>query len=787
MSKIPSGFFAYSSRPAALPETIKRSIGLINDTGMARLDGWESLHPAGKFIIDAICRDIDERDIFACDLTYLNSNVLFELGYAIAKRKRIWIILDPSQPDAQRNYSNFLLVSNVGHSRYTNAQDIAREFFNEGIAETLDDTLYKRAVEGIVSNPIRPSLLYLRCELRTDASIDLTGRLSKLSLPITIDDPDEVSNQPLSWYVQNAFSACGVIAHLLDDPRAVGRLQNAKYALVSGLAYGFDQPLLMLAEEPYETPLDYRHILRKHETAAQCVAHAEPWLEKVEEEYPKQVALFKQQRRMLRLSSSLQQVSLGDPVAENEESDLEHYFVPTAAYNEALVPSRARIFIGRRGTGKSANLIKLAAELQEQRAYVCVVRPVAYELEGLLEVLRLSIPRAEQGFLVESLWKLLIYTELAKCIYTHLRQKPAHYEQSRSESAFMHFVNEHSEIILGDFSRRMDMAIQRLFRGNLPSAGPDQRAKISEILHENLIGDLRALLGQVLENEEVYVLVDNLDKAWGRFDALPDLSRFLLGLLNVTPNITAEFQRGAQWRRVSLSLIVFLRSDIYAYIRSVASEPDKITYMRMGWEETRVLERVIEERFVDSVDDAPEPEEVWEQFFEPTVKGLRTREYLVSRILPRPRDLIFWSKAALAYAINREHKKIEEADILDAEEEYSHYALQSLYAENTIIEVTVEDFFLEFLNASEIITRDLLEQFTRNAGIPEEKLPAVIEWLCDVTFLGLEVEPDSFQFVYDESKKSRDRARARKMAAQRGVERFAINKPFHAFLGIKPS
>ena len=35
-----------------------------------------------------ILKAIEQCDLFMCDLTYLNPNVLYELGYAIAKEKK---------------------------------------------------------------------------------------------------------------------------------------------------------------------------------------------------------------------------------------------------------------------------------------------------------------------------------------------------------------------------------------------------------------------------------------------------------------------------------------------------------------------------------------------------------------------------------------------------------------------------------------------------------------------------------------------------------------------------
>src|SRR6266571_3748674 len=92
-------FYAYPSSPQALDECIEnslkelRSTRLINDAAI-RFKPWPSQSVAGKNVTAEITRNIDQARIFACDLTYANSNVVFELGYAIGRFKRIWISLN---------------------------------------------------------------------------------------------------------------------------------------------------------------------------------------------------------------------------------------------------------------------------------------------------------------------------------------------------------------------------------------------------------------------------------------------------------------------------------------------------------------------------------------------------------------------------------------------------------------------------------------------------------------------------------------------------------------------
>jgi len=55
-------------------------------------------------------------------------------------------------------------------------------------------------------------------------------------------------------------------------------LGNSKQAFVAGTAQGMGKPMLMLAGAPYNSPLDYRDLLRVHSTAASAEALFDEWL-----------------------------------------------------------------------------------------------------------------------------------------------------------------------------------------------------------------------------------------------------------------------------------------------------------------------------------------------------------------------------------------------------------------------------------------------------------------------------------------------------------------------------
>lgn len=62
-------------------------------------------------------------------MTGLNPNVLFELAYAVAHRKRIWLLLDVAIEKAKLEFDRFQLFTTVGYQGASNSEKIVKGFF----------------------------------------------------------------------------------------------------------------------------------------------------------------------------------------------------------------------------------------------------------------------------------------------------------------------------------------------------------------------------------------------------------------------------------------------------------------------------------------------------------------------------------------------------------------------------------------------------------------------------------------------------------------------------------
>lgn len=796
MAKHIDVFYAYPSRPESMGETITNAVAELRGDRVVkdlhiRLRPWPDMRTSGKTIITEITKTIDRCAVFVCDLTYPNLNVTFELGFAIGRFKRLWISLNTSIEGAAKQYNRtFAGIVGAGYYGYENHHDISAGFLNDSPWRSLDEHLLSESYRRPAPRPELPTLLYVKPPVNTDAVIVTLEDLqtSEFKESLIVDDPRENPAQTLEWYAEKISLADAVIVHLLADEHRDSLLHNAKASFVAGLAHGLRKKnLLMLAHTPFEPPTDYRLLLKSHSTAEECKRCVTAWLRGLE--IPRRRPRRSEEETRRKASTlELRNMSIGEPVAEHENLQLDEYFVETAAYFHAL-EAQATIMIGRRGTGKTANLIALQVAFRgDRRNHVCTVKPVGYEVEGLVRLLKEDLHEAERGYLIDSLWKFLIYSELAASVCRELEARPTHQVPSASEDRLMKHVEANASILLPPFSQRLDRAVRSLVGvGNL-AAREEQRNRISENLHTALLGDLRRLLGDVLsDRNKVAILIDNLDEPWGPGRETSGLADLLLGLLRVSRDVCADLQHEDYWQKgIHVSLTIFLRSDIFAHVQPLTSEQDKWPLYRVTWNDRAVLLRVLDERLRHRAPTRFDAEDIWEQLFAQKVVGLPTRDFVLDNTLARPRDVIYLVREAMAKAVNRGHATVTPEDFLAAREEYSRYVFTSILKEDDPEKQKLEAVLYEFAGAPKRVTAPDVASRIAKAGVSEADVDFYINLLCDVNFLAIQTA-SVFKFASDEREREMLRSVAKKLAAERGwgEEGYEINAAFYQALQIE--
>ncbi|MHB1954187.1 MAG: P-loop ATPase, Sll1717 family [Sulfobacillus sp.] len=744
MAKTAQGFYAYPSQPPRFAETIEEAIKDINSRGEGNIhvDSWKDLRTTGKPIITEICREIRKSDIFLCDITGLNTNVLFELGFAVAQNKRIWITVDnavPSHIEAAQQLGS--VINNLGYSAYSNHEQIVSAFFKEHPWSDSQATPLSEFASLLGSSRDQvdtKDIFYLKSVLEHTASKKLSKFLKQLHRSILVDDASENRYQPFQRYLRNINNSRCVVIHLLSDEHSGGRLvANPKYAFLGGMTYGFGKPLLMLSQEPYQTPLDYQELLIVHATAQECVSAAESWLASVFIKGARRTATSLESQTEAKDSGlTLLEISLGEPVAEDEADTLDRYFVETGQYRRALT-ARIALFVGRKGTGKTANLLRIGQYFAaNQRNLVITIKPVAFHLEAFVSLVEQYFQaRQDSQPLTELLWAFLVYTAIADQVYQGLSSRPPYYDPTEEERTLIAYVQAHAEVVAADLGEKTEYLLGRVRL--LVDAGNDARTVFHQITTQHLDPLVAAITGILRPYQELVLLFDNLDKAWDLGRDLHGQGDVLLGLLGVQRVLQRDLERAKGDTR----LLIFLREDIFNYIMdNVAREPDKVLLNthRITWEDPDLLLRVIEERFLSN-DDTVARVDVWTKYFATSAGGMPIREFLSTHVLPRPRDLVYVLSNAIDESINHNHGQIMDDDLNRALGTYFEFLVQNTETELYSLTPDIRDVILSFYGMSVSMSARGFLQRLRRLSI-SGTVEAVTEALVSVPFVGVEVD-----------------------------------------------
>jgi DNA polymerase III delta prime subunit len=778
-------FVAYASAISGAGDAIETAINEIKDGGIVSIRSWRSLPIAGNVVIEIICEEIRNCDLFIADVTLLNANVLFELGYAIAQQKLIYILYNPSFERASIDFEQFQTLTTLGYVRYSNSAEIVHAFYRDQPYEEGRELLIDQLKRSGNDQGTIDHLLYIKPEIPTEPATRVARRVTSGQIPSLIDDPEDIRFQSASWYASAVANAYAVVCHFLSQEHKGSKLNNARNAFVAGLAYGFKKPLLILAHDPYVSPIDYHDLLRTHKDAGEAVSIFDDWALFWVRQYAESQKQREQYREERKKHAALLDIYLGEPVAEHESKRLEEYFVETSSYRESLNANYS-IFVGRRGTGKTATLYKLSSELaSDPRNHVCAIMPAGFELAGIANLFRNEAKDSpHRGYLLESFWKFLVYTELAKSVYENILSRPTYSSRTAEENVLCEFVAIHQSIVMPEFGTRLETVVASLEK--VSDQYPNNREKITESLHEVMLGNLRRILGNALaEKNKVAILIDNLDKSWTPSSDIDLTGELLLGLMQVGIKISEEFHRSGSGRHaVDMKMIVFMRSDIFGMISRVAKERDKLPARYINWNDPELLLRVIEERFLKAGVEVVSRDEIWERFFPIKIGVTPVRDFLVRAVFPRPRDLIVLVKACIESAVNRGHAKVAEQDVSAGCSQYASYAFNAIVVEGAPQVEHLEDLLFSFIDGPAIVNEyrllEVMEQFNPNYDIE-----LFIKILSELTFLGLEVSFNKFEFVYDPGQETLISQRAKRTAAVYGERRFKIHAAFHELLGLK--
>lgn len=732
-----TAFFAYASSPTYIADVIETSA-----TKLERLkpevawETWRGLSIAGQTIFCQICKKLRQSSTLIADVTTLNFNVLFEVGFALGLGLAVVPVRDTTHTANRRAYEEFGLLDTLGYLDFSNSDELATN---------LAERLPVDAMPPLRVHEFRQAPLYvLKGPVNNENAIQMLAAIKKSGIRFRTYDPVETPRLSLHDARRQVAGSTAIIANLLDSAREKALAHNAQCALIAGMALAQSKAVALVAEGNEPFPIDYRDIVIVRRRANMIGAALQPTLAAALDFLQREPGGRRQSPAGL-----LEALDLGDVAAENEIGGLREYFVSTGQSSQAR-QGHARLVVGRKGAGKSAIFYDVRNSIgRGHDRLVLDLKPEGHQFTRLREFVLQNQSRGLQEHTMVAFWNYILLTELARAALEQDRtiapRDPFRY------AAYKGLADEYSNHNPGDaldFSQRLLALVDRISTslGGIPTE--DLGRQLTTIIYK---GDLRALTEAVVSycrtKNAVWVLVDNLDKGWPVRGAKPIDILIARSLLDAA----RKLQHQLEAREIDFDCLVFLRSDIYEQLREETPDKGKDTAIALDWDDPALFEEIIRRRINTSTSLEGNFEEVWPRICAPLVDGHSSARYIIDRTLMRPRDLLQFVRQAVHIAINCGHSKIESDDILQAEKAYSEDMLLATSFELADTHSEFIDVLYAFEGAGRRMhPSEVEDRLVQVAGLEPSTVGQVVELLLWYAFFGVATtESDDAKYSYD--------------------------------------
>lgn len=731
-----SVFFAYPAKPEPIAVAIEGAIARLRQ---ARVDWdyrpWKELPIAGQTIFCEIGKAMRQSATIVADVTTLNFNLLFEIGYAIGIGLPVVPIRDTTYQADRRAFEELGLLDTIGYVDFTNSVDLA---------ERLAERLPGAALPALVTHEFRETPLYvLKGPVETEGAIQMMSAIKKSGIRFRSYDPIETPRLSLHEARRQVAGSTGVIANLLDPNRAKSLQHNGQSALVAGIALAQGKAVALLQEGGSEQPIDYRDIVRSYTNPNNISGLLQPALRRSLE------ALQEVGRRHDPHPDLLQTVDLGDVAAENEIGGLRDYFVGTGQSSQAK-QGHARLVVGRKGSGKTAIFYDVRNSIGRGHDRLTLdLKPEGHQFTKLREMVLSRLGQGLQEHTMVAFWNYILLGELArKALEQDERIAGGDPVRLSAYGTLRAVYENHDPGGDFDFSQRLLMQVDRISR-QLGSLDVDELGgRLTQVIYTGDFKQLSEAVSSYLRTKNaVWLLVDNLDKGW----PVKGTSTTDILIVRSLLDATRKLQHQLESQGVEFDCLVFLRSDIYEHLREETPDKGKDTAIRLDWDDPALFQEIIRRRVESSSSLEGAFRDIWPRLCAPLVEGQDSFAYLVERTLMRPRDLLQFLRAAVHIAINRGHALVQEDDIRQAERSYSEDVLLTTSFEIGDTHPQYADVLYAFEQCPAAMSKsDVVDRLVGIADVDPEEADGIIELLVWFGFLGvLPRGADAARYSYD--------------------------------------
>lgn len=716
------GLFLYPSEPSQIAATIEKAAELLADNGDQKWITWKDLKISGQVIFCGICKAMRFSDLIIADVTTLNFNLLFEIGFLLGLELPFIPIRDTSFQIDKAFFDEFGTLDTIGYTDFQNSRQLTNSIKNKAGVSPLPSP----ATNINFDTP----LYVVKGPLETEGEIVLFSELKKSVLNFRTFDILETPRMTLHNVRKQVASSLGVIAHLLHPDRRSATVHNARCALISGIAMATGKTVLMLQEGKVHQPIDYREIIKDYSNPNQIIKLLEPAII--------HIAMRLQDSRLRKINipkKLLEKLEIGDVAAENEIFSLDSYFVQTGQYNQAK-QGFARLVIGRKGSGKTAIFYAVRNSLGKGKSKVILdLKPEGHQFTKLRETILSNLSPGFQEHTLAAFWNSILLAEIAhKVVDEDYSWAQRHPERQKKFKELTEIYETIGYAERGDFSERLLNQVDRIIEIYNNNADSIKDGFTTELLYRGDIAKLNAAVSEYLEEKsEVWILVDNLDKGWPVQGASTEDILIIRTLLEATRKLQRQFEGHG----VNFHCLVFLRNDIYDHLVRETPDKGKDTAILLEWPDPDFFKEIFRRRTIASGLIEGDFKDVWGSIFDPVIRTRDSFDYIIERTLMRPRDFLNFILRSIETAINRGHNTVYSEDILKAEETYSEDILKSISFELKDVYPSVPDFIYSFIGANKTLKKQTALSLLEDSGIKDDDKEDLLNLLCWYGFFGV--------------------------------------------------
>jgi nucleoside 2-deoxyribosyltransferase len=772
-----TSFVGYASWPPEVGATIRSALELLKtERPTHHFKGWEENDIAGRFISEPILDEISSCDMLSADITRLNFNVTYEIGFAIGKGRPVYLIRNSAIVGDDALIREIGIFDTLGYKSYTTARNLVSL-----VTEVKDLTPLLSMVVGL--NPKSPVYVVLP-KIKTDSETELLSRVKKaFRVPYRSFDPEEHGRLSAVDAIRNVALSYGAVVPLLANTRTDAQVHNIRAAFVAGLAHGMDKELLLLQFGDDPVPLDYRDLVKNVAPGRSLDTIFSDFAPDVFSHYEMETAPVAKHPGTL-----LQELNLGASSAENEMSDLAEYYLETEEYRR-VSRGEAQIVTGRKGSGKTALFVQLRNHVRRNRQHVVLdLRPEGFQLLKLKDVILAYLEQGTKEHTITAFWEYLLLLEICHKLLEKDRQ--VHLKNHTIYEPYRALATQYAAdayVVEADFAERMSKLMQRIMREFKEVIGSGKRRarlsapELTNILYQHDTRALRDQLCQYLQHKQtVWILFDNLDKGWPATGVGPDDILILRCLIDAVTKLERTFRK----QELECYGVIFLRNDVYELLLEHTPDRGKTSRAILDWTDPELLRELLRLRFISqNVVKTANFDDIWHQIVVSHIAGEESSSYVIERCLMRPRSLIDFLQYCRSHALNLGHAKIESDDILKGEESYSSELVANIGFEIRDVFPEAGDVLYEFIGAAQRLSRDAVTKHLFSAGIDATQHDQLIDLLLWYGFLGIVRESGEIAYIYTVSY---DRRRLKAlMKKDPGNDVFFVNPAFWVGLEIR--